>query len=146
MFCLAEWHSLAKLRLHSNDSLEFLDQSLKSLSKQLQHFINVTCTAFETKELPSEAAARQRQQQAQAQKDSVTNIPSSSTPRVKRFNMLTYKFHALADYINTIKAFGTTDSYTTQIVRKPIQAMCLRFDFSTHRESFLTVSSRSFTG
>ncbi|KAI9456726.1 hypothetical protein HD554DRAFT_2177981 [Boletus coccyginus] len=29
--------------------------------------------------------------------------------------MHTYKFHALGDYVSTIKAFGTTDSYMTQV-------------------------------
>ena len=120
LFRLAEWHSLAKLRLHSDDSLNLLDWSLKKLSAQLRHFINVTCTAFETKELPSEVAVRRRRQQDQAEKRNTTNVSSpSSGPRIKRINIHTYKFHALGDYVNTIKLFGTTDSYTTQIVRSP---------------------------
>ena len=81
------------------------------LSKQLRQFVEVTCAAFQTKELPSEASARQRQQQTQAK-----NHASQSGPRPKSFNMLTYKYHALGDYAQTIELFGTTDSYTTQIV------------------------------
>ncbi|KAK0492982.1 hypothetical protein EDD18DRAFT_1310769 [Armillaria luteobubalina] len=34
---------------------------------------------------------------------------------VKAFNLLTYKNHALGDYVWTIPMFGTTDSYSTQI-------------------------------
>ncbi|KAH7918173.1 hypothetical protein BV22DRAFT_1025018, partial [Leucogyrophana mollusca] len=32
----------------------------------------------------------------------------------KLLNLQTYKYHALGDYPNTIRRFGTTDSYTTQ--------------------------------
>ena len=35
---------------------------------------------------------------------------------VKAFNLFTYKHHALGDYQWTIPRFGTTDSYSTQIV------------------------------
>ena len=39
---------------------------------------------------------------------------SGSTP--KKLNLDTYKFHALGDYVGMIKSFGTTDSFTTQVV------------------------------
>jgi hypothetical protein len=35
----------------------------------------------------------------------------------KTFNLATYKYHALANYANTIRRYGTTDSYTTERVR-----------------------------
>ena len=109
LFRLAEWHALAKLRLHTEDSLKLLELSLKQLTTQLRRFVKVTCAAFETKELPVEAAARrQREEKTQAK-----NLNSS---RPKGFNLLTYKVHALGDYVQTIRLFGTTDSYTTQIV------------------------------
>ena len=140
LFRLAEWHSLVKLRLHSDDSLGLLDQSLKNLSMQLRRFVKVTCAAFETKELPSEVKARQRHQQTQAEKRNMTDVPSSSgSPHTKRINMHTYKFHALGDYVNTIKLFSTTDSYTTQIVRSYYVWACLRSDIGADRESALTV-------
>ena len=109
LFRLAEWHALAKLRLHSEDSFKLLELSLKQLTTQLRRFVKVTCAAFETKELPVEAAARWRREKTQ-----VKNLPNG--PRPKSFNLLTYKFHALGDYVQTIRLFGTTDSYTTQIV------------------------------
>lgn len=34
----------------------------------------------------------------------------------KRFNLSTYKYHAMGDYPEMIHAFGTTDSYSTQSV------------------------------
>ena len=116
LFRMAEWHSLAKLRLHSDNSLHLLDQSLKRLSAQFRHFVNITCAAFETKELPGEVVIWQRRQQAEQEKKNRTNTSSPSGPHIKRINIHTYKFHALGDYTNTIKLFGTTDSYTTQVV------------------------------
>ncbi|KAH7903466.1 hypothetical protein BJ138DRAFT_1107647 [Hygrophoropsis aurantiaca] len=109
LFQLAEWHALAKLRLHTDESLELLDNSLKALATQLRKFQRLTCAAFETKELPSKTMARQRQQKH----NTVSN--NSTGSRRKVFNLLTYKFHALGDYTVAIKKFGTTNSYTTQI-------------------------------
>ena len=109
LFRLAEWHALAKLRTHTEDSLKLLELSLKQLTKQLRQFVKVTCAAFKTKELPVEAAARRRRRDGAQAKN-----PNSL--RLKSFNLLTYKFHALGDYVQTIRLFGTTDSYTTQIV------------------------------
>ncbi|KAG1901203.1 uncharacterized protein F5891DRAFT_1187899 [Suillus fuscotomentosus] len=76
-------------------------------------FCDFTCAVFDTVELPKEKAARQRRV---AQRAGPNSIPSeSSGPRVKVFNLSTYKFHAMGDYLRTIKLFGTTDSFTTQI-------------------------------
>lgn len=40
----------------------------------------------------------------------------ANTPRVIKFNMNTYKLHALADYPAYIRLMGTTDNYSTQMV------------------------------
>jgi hypothetical protein len=115
LFRLAEWHALAKLRLHTDDSLNKLDEALKALGKQLRRFQQFTCSAFQTMELPREVAARQRRQDADPQ--STDQKARTSGARLKTFNLLTYKLHALGDYAASIRLFGTTDSYTTQIVR-----------------------------
>jgi hypothetical protein len=65
-------------------------------------------------ELPGEVTARQRKG---ASLNSGAAGIGSSGARAKAFNINTYKLHALGDYVNSIKMFGTTDSYTTQIVR-----------------------------
>ena len=41
----------------------------------------------------------------------------STTHKEVTFNLATYKYHALADYINIIRKYGTTDSYSTELVR-----------------------------
>ncbi|KAG2113257.1 hypothetical protein BD769DRAFT_1673787 [Suillus cothurnatus] len=113
LFRLAEWHALAKLRLHTDDSLDKLDQALTALGKQLRRFQQFTCSAFQAMELPHEVTARQRRQDANLQ--STRGEARSSGAHPKNFNILTYKLHALGDYTASIRLFGTTDSYTTQI-------------------------------
>jgi hypothetical protein len=34
----------------------------------------------------------------------------------QKFSLGTYKLHSLRDYVQTIQAFGTTDSYSMQMV------------------------------
>lgn len=112
---MAEWHALAKLWLHTDDSLARLDQALNNLGKQLRKFQQVTCSAFQTVELPREVAARQRRCETNLQ--STDGGPRFSGARPRTFNLSTYKLHVLGDYVDSIRRFGTTDSYTTQVVR-----------------------------
>jgi hypothetical protein len=114
LYRFAQWHALAKLRIHSELTLGFLDSTFTQLSRQLRRFCKFTCAAFGTTELPKEKAARQRRLTQCAAPNNASS--ESSGPRVKKFNLNTYKFHAMGDYTRTIKFFGTTDSFTTQIV------------------------------
>jgi hypothetical protein len=115
LYRFAQWHALAKLRTHSDSTLGFLHETFKKLARQLRNFRDFTCVAFETVELPKEKAARQRRS-VQCAAGPNNSSSESSGPRVKRFNLSTYKFHAMGDYVQTIKLFGTVDSFTTQIV------------------------------
>ena len=117
LFRLSEWHALAKLRMHSDESLDQLDIALKKLAAEIRQFQQSTCNAFKTHELPSEVAARHRRQEGQI-RSSGPATSTSSTARPKSFSILTYKFHALGDYSRSIWMFSTTDSYTTQIVSR----------------------------
>jgi hypothetical protein len=118
LFRLAEWHALAKLRLHIESTLRHMEAVTIALGKELRHFQDMTSTAFSTLELPKEAAARERRQaRKQAKEGSEATVRAPKQRRVKTFNLSTYKVHALADYPNTIRRFGTTDSYSTQPVR-----------------------------
>lgn len=115
LFRLAEWHALAKLRLHTEDTLALLHQALQRLGAQMRRFQRVTCQAFSTKELPQETAGRQRRETA-ANLSGHRRKPARSGPLSMTFNINTYKFHALGDYEKMIRQFGTTDSYTTEVV------------------------------
>lgn len=36
------------------------------------------------------------------------------------FNLQTYKFHSLGDYVKMIQMFDMTDSFTTQVIHRPV--------------------------
>jgi hypothetical protein len=55
LFRLTEWHALAKLRLHTEETLMLLHQALRQMSDQLRKFKENTCSKFDTSELPQEA-------------------------------------------------------------------------------------------
>lgn len=114
LYRFAQWHALAKLRIHSESTLCFFEDTFQDISKRLRKFRDFTCAAFVTVELPKEKAARYLRLLQRAGSDNAP--PEVRGPRTKRFNLSTYKFHAMGDYVRTIKLFGTTDSFTTQIV------------------------------
>src|SRR5882762_7684550 len=100
--------------------LAFFESITTSLGKILRTFVDTTCAAFKTKELPKEVAARVKRAAAQAAKTGggpATSGPTSTAIKSKTLNLSTYKLHALGDYVDTIRRFGTTDSYSTQTVR-----------------------------
>ncbi|KZT30276.1 hypothetical protein NEOLEDRAFT_1153539 [Neolentinus lepideus HHB14362 ss-1] len=114
LFALAEWHAGAKLRIHTEQTLEDLQSATTHLGARLRHFVKYTCPSFDTKELPREEAARVRRQQ---KRQANTNMVGNRTPggrKRKLFNLSTYKCHALGDYPRQIRVFRTSDSYSTQ--------------------------------
>lgn len=130
LFTLAVWHALAKLRLHTSTTVSNLEGETNALGKIVRHFVKVTCVAFDTKELPGEKQQRARRKaMADAAKKgarppvaaAAASQPSESESKI--LNLLTYKFHALGDYAKTILRFGTTDSYSTQIVSQLIPVL-----------------------
>jgi len=140
---MAHWHGLAKLRMHHDLTLDILDSVTVALGNLLRSFSDVTCPAFETKELRREADARGRREsrKAAASHYVVSNVPpvdqastgpgdSSIRPaiehrtpggvvgrRPKKFNLGTYKGHSYGDYAKAIREYGTTDSFSTESVR-----------------------------
>jgi len=129
LFELATWHALAKLRLHTESTLRALEGSTTRLGTALRKFASTTCEKFETRDLPSEEAARGRRKAATRSKKKTTTASKKAktkgkkrqrTPnleaRLRRFGLSSYKPHALPDYAKTIRILGTTDSYSTQTV------------------------------
>lgn len=132
LFDLVTWLSYGKLRQHTDSTLDSFDATTTSLGAQLRKFTSKTCAAFQTKETPREETARARRTAAKKAKHAADTAPagqppsaerqskSSSSSKTKPFNLCTYKLHALGDYVTSIRFFGTTDSYSTQIVSYPI--------------------------
>jgi hypothetical protein len=140
LFEFNTWHSLAKLRLHTETTVTDLEHSTTRLGIILRKFEKDVCSAYRTHELPSEEAARVRRQasaakngpQSQSNRKRQT-LPSalqkkksalskagspgpSSSRRQRTFNLNTYKIHSLGSYARAIHLYGSTDNYNSQTV------------------------------
>lgn len=113
---LAHWHAFAKLRVHTDTTLEVLEMATQALGDFLRTFVSETCPHFKTRELPRESEARNRRQ-VRLQLSGPSRVQHHlSAHRPKTLNLQTYKIHALGDYVSQIRLYGTTDSYSTQTV------------------------------
>ena len=118
LFELATWHALAKLRIHTDKTIDLLEAATETLTSAMRRFLRETCEAITTRELKKEVAARGRRKAALAAKGDTRAAKGkeATNPKPKKLNLATYKYHALADYAETIRRFGPTDNYNTQIV------------------------------
>ncbi|KIK35174.1 hypothetical protein CY34DRAFT_56217, partial [Suillus luteus UH-Slu-Lm8-n1] len=118
LFTMAHWHGLAKLRMHSDLTLDIMDHVTSTLGQQFRQFKATVCDAYETYELGQEVRARAQRCAKKAANQTAGRKGTQPTPRSakrrKVFNLQTYKFHALGDYVSTIRRFGTSDSYSTE--------------------------------
>jgi hypothetical protein len=123
LYRLAEWHALSKLRMHTDQTLKYLGKATTIIGQELRSFRDWTQAGFVCKELPRETAARSRRREKKVAKtdsravNPKKSLPVGLKPKGKIFNLGVYKLHALGDYVENIRLFGTTDSYSTQIVK-----------------------------
>lgn len=101
LYKTAEWHAFAKLRMHTSSTLRLLEVVTREFGRLMRQFRDRTSDEFDTVEFPRETSARKG---------------GTRSSKKKKLNLNTYKFHALGDYVTTIRLFGTTDSYSTQVV------------------------------
>ena len=114
LYQTAEWHAFAKLQLHTESTLQHLEQLTMELGKLTRKFRDTTQSAFATFELPKEAETQKRHQNSGKGKEKTAgNAPGKKS---KFLNLFTYKWHALRDYVHTIHLFGPTDGFSTQVV------------------------------
>lgn len=153
LFDLALYLSYGKLRQHTDSTLSSFEACIKSLGSQIRKFTHKTCPRFQTKETPQEQSRRERQAAAKRAKDVAAAAATGREPPVekakkgtkwKSFNLRTYKLHALGDYIPNIWLFGTTDSYSTQIVSYRC-AIIFYSGLNCYRASWSTVELNVFT-
>ncbi|KAF8223970.1 hypothetical protein L208DRAFT_1514281, partial [Tricholoma matsutake] len=117
LFLMGHWHGLAKLHLHTDATLAILDSVTASLGHALHEFEMKTCSMFATRKLKKEESTRKRKQATQKK-------TSQASKGLKEFNMSTYKYHALGDVANTIREYGTTESYSTELVSTAHESLC----------------------
>ncbi|KAJ7460285.1 hypothetical protein FB451DRAFT_1045416 [Mycena latifolia] len=140
LYRMAEWHALAKLRMHTDPTLEHLKKLTPEIGRLMRDFKDTTCSQFQTFELPRETAARGRREQRAAAAaatrtgDATTSstiaptapIPLPKSKKAKTLNLNTYKWHAMGDYVPIMYLFGPSDSYSTQLV-SPARSICNPF-------------------
>lgn len=103
------------------------------LGEVLRHFQQNICMAYETKELKREVKARTRKTTKKTNKSAsgthaasaalpaqeVASGPSKVTGKLRKtLNLNTYKDHSLGDYVESIRRYGTVDSYSTEMVNQ----------------------------
>ena len=161
LFELATWHGLAKLRLHTESTVQALESSTTRLGIALRKFQSTTCAEFVTRNLPSEEAARGRRKAAKAKLQPTTQKSKSKgkelisktkkkkkvSSTIRTFSLSNYKTHALPDYAKTIREFGTTDGYSTQNARSlsKLKSKLKLIDYFVHRASWNIAAANAFT-
>lgn len=132
LFHLVTWHPFGKLRMHMDNTHLFFDVATSHLSHSVHKFQARMCSSYQTMELPQESTSRARRCIALIAKDpqAVGGIVSNDV-KMKRLNLITYKYHMLGDYPETIQEYGTTDSYSIQMVR-PFSSMVLKLQILLH--------------
>ncbi|KAJ3517693.1 hypothetical protein NMY22_g13906 [Coprinellus aureogranulatus] len=68
LFVLSHWHGLAKLRTHTDQTLQILDDRTTDLGSAFRAFLKDVCQKVDTKELKREAEARKRREATGKQK------------------------------------------------------------------------------
>src|SRR5216683_1886850 len=78
LFIMACWHTLAKLHVHTEDSLDNFQGLTTMFTKQIQYFAKKICPHFETVETPSECATSICAEAARVRKCKPRHFHSSS--------------------------------------------------------------------
>lgn len=115
IFVFAEWHANAKLRIHTDSTVGTLQDLTRAFGFLIRSFAKKICPYYETRELPCEEAARVRRRNKKSSRGQAPT-PTVTGKLTKTFQLLTYKLHAMGDYVWHLIHFGTTDSYSTQTV------------------------------
>lgn len=138
LYRTAEWHAFAKLRLHTESTLQHLEQLTTELGQLTRKFRDTTQSAFKTFELPKEKEARNRRQNSGKGKGKEKSSAFESGKKSKLLNLFTYKWHALGDYVRSIRLFGPTDGFSTQVVSHFFSIYLVYSHFLFNRVNSLT--------
>lgn len=119
LFIMVLWHGFAKMRIHTQTTVDVLRALTSELGRLLRQFKSKVCSAYETEETAAEHARRLRRTNKKIkQGEQIDPMVGSRRGRTvkKAFNLSTYKLHALGHYVDTIIRFGSTTSYSSQTV------------------------------
>ncbi|EIW80114.1 hypothetical protein CONPUDRAFT_58371, partial [Coniophora puteana RWD-64-598 SS2] len=118
LFELGKWHLLAKLCLHTDDTIELLEHTTISLGASARKFQAEVCPSYDTRKIPSETSAHGHRAVTKIAnlkgKARKTNVAQSSKRKVLNFD--TYKYHSLGNTVKSIRHYGTMDNYNSLLV------------------------------
>ncbi len=82
LYRTAEWHGLAKLRMHTDSSLQLLQSLTEEFGLLMRNFHELTSSDFITLELPKEKNARNRKKEKKANSSlaDTSRVPKDSQP------------------------------------------------------------------
>lgn len=112
------WHGLAKLRMHTDHTITLLREATTRLGKELRSFVKDVCPRYDTRDTPRESEKKARNNKGKKK-------ATSKGADHHAFTIATSKIHALGDYVDEIVRYGTTDGYSTQLVRSISSFMSL---------------------
>ncbi|CUA68632.1 Patatin-like phospholipase domain-containing protein 7 [Rhizoctonia solani] len=118
LFTLAQWHALAKLRVQTPTTLDHLRAQTAALGRRLRRFEKEITPRYATVETDQEFELRSRREARELirrRTETTNSTRQDTTRRQTGFSLKTYKLHVLGGYVDAIRTFGTTDSYSTQI-------------------------------
>ncbi|KAH6869013.1 hypothetical protein BKA70DRAFT_1452213 [Coprinopsis sp. MPI-PUGE-AT-0042] len=140
LFLLCEWHALAKLRMHHDLTLEMLEKTTITVEPQREAQARARRAASKVgtssdSTMPLEPAQGSGGETTVAAVtlsiltdggeplSDVTPpgppldgvVSQSAIRQEKKFSLSTPKYHALGHYTETIRSYGTTDSFTSEI-------------------------------
>ncbi|KAJ3002922.1 hypothetical protein NUW54_g5587 [Trametes sanguinea] len=111
LFELVNWHALAKLRLHTEVTVDIFRAATSHMYAAVRTFARTTCKSYTTHELKKEAQARARRQS----KSFNHGLSQTTEPRVVKFNVWnTYKYHCLGDHPEWISFTGPLETCSTR--------------------------------
>ncbi|KIJ51118.1 hypothetical protein M422DRAFT_245106, partial [Sphaerobolus stellatus SS14] len=103
LFCLSEWHALAKLRLHTEPTLKRLEEATSKLGITIRRFAAITCAQFDTEELGREFEARK---QRLKNMDQAKLPPSRSQALTKKKKSSILKPRSSTSWVITCQQLG----------------------------------------
>ena len=116
LYQMAEWHALAKLRMHTDSTLEHLRCLTKVFGSLMRQFRDHTCPQFNTVDLPREVAARNRHQQHHGGRAKVSKNLTDNGP--ERLLSASSSSHQVDPSPNTASE-ASLERETTEVAQVP---------------------------
>lgn len=112
LYELMVWHALAKLRLHTEVTVEVFRAATTHMYAAVRRFARTTCETHVTHELKKESDARARRQGAK-----LGSKPVKTKARIVKYNgWKTYKYHCLGDHPDYVELAGPLETTSAQTV------------------------------